>query len=93
MKSDKILQLEEHYDFDINSLADKIKKSKQKSILLQFPDGLKPYALEIADFLQKSNKNVEIKIWLGSCFGACDIPNSDSDLLIQWGHSPWKFGR
>lgn len=90
-KTQKILQLEENYNFNINSLADKIKKSKSKSILLQFPDGLKPYSLEIADFLQEKNKNQEIKIWLGSCFGACDIPNSNSNLLVQFGHSQWKF--
>jgi 2-(3-amino-3-carboxypropyl)histidine synthase len=88
---ERILQLEERYDFSLESLSEKIKKSKKKSLLLQFPDGLKQYALEISEFLQEKNKNTEIKIWLGTCFGACDIPNSDSELLIQFGHSPWKF--
>lgn len=88
-KTSKILQLEERYNFDINSLSTNIKQSKKKDILLQFPDGLKPYALEICDFLQEKNKNTEMKIWLGTCFGACDIPNTNSELLIQFGHSPW----
>ena len=88
-KTLKILQLEERYDFNIDSLSEEIKKSNKKDILLQFPDGLKPYSLEILDFLQEKNKNADIKIWLGTCFGACDIPNTNSELLIQWGHSPW----
>jgi 2-(3-amino-3-carboxypropyl)histidine synthase len=87
IKSDKIIQLEERYNFDIDFLSKQIKKSKSKDVLLQFPDGLKPYALEITDFLQEKNKNAEIKIWLGTCFGACDIPNTNSNLLIQFGHS------
>ncbi|MEI7905623.1 MAG: hypothetical protein WCI43_09485, partial [Candidatus Firestonebacteria bacterium] len=33
--------------------------AREKDILLQFPDGLKPYALEICDFLQEKNKNTE----------------------------------
>ena len=38
-----------------------------------------PYSTAIADEIEKrcrENKiNVECLIWLGSCYGACDIPN------------------
>jgi len=34
-------------------------------------------------------------IWIGSCFGACDLPieaeNLGVDLVVQFGHSKWKF--
>ena len=92
MKSEKLKELEEEYELELEKLIENINKIKKKNpqILLQFPDGLKQYATDIIDYLkEKINKNVEIKIWLGSCFGACDIPNSESDLLVQFGHAPW----
>lgn len=77
---------------ELDLIVKKIKEEKPLSILLQFPDGLKIYATKISEEIKKRiNKDIEIKIWLGSCFGACDIPNSDSDLLIQFGHAPWEI--
>ena len=82
----------EGYDLELEKAASEIKKQKAKKVCLQLPDGLKPKAREIADFLKKETK-AEIIIWLGSCYGACDIPkqaeNLGIDLLIQWGHSRW----
>jgi diphthamide biosynthesis enzyme Dph1/Dph2-like protein len=57
-------------------------------VLLQLPDGLKPWGLAISDYLKKET-SVKISIWLGTCFGACDLPNSDADLVVQFGHAPW----
>jgi 2-(3-amino-3-carboxypropyl)histidine synthase len=86
--------LEEKYNLELERILKEIKQNKAKSILLQFPDGLKPYATEIADYLkEKTNNRVQIKIWLGTCFGACDIPNTstkDTDLIVQFGHSKWR---
>ena len=78
----------EDYNLEMESTIAKIKKSKAKTILLQFPDGMKPNATEIATKIEKETGK-EIRIWLGSCFGACDIPNSESELLVQFGHAPW----
>jgi 2-(3-amino-3-carboxypropyl)histidine synthase len=93
----KLSTLEEKYNLkeDFAKLENQIKKQNPNSILLQFPDGLKPYATEIAKEVKKivkknCKKEVSIKIWLGSCFGACDIPNSKTDLLVQIGHAPWN---
>lgn len=78
-----------NYDLELKRAESEIKKSKAKTVLIQLPDGLKPYAGEINDFLEKNTK-AKINIWLGSCFGACDIPNVKGfDLLIQWGHNQW----
>jgi 2-(3-amino-3-carboxypropyl)histidine synthase len=92
-----LAELEERYDLksEFGRIEDEIADQRPKSILLHFPDGLKPYATEIAKEIKriskaKLNKEVLVKIWLGSCFGACDVPNTDSDLLIQFGHAPWK---
>jgi 2-(3-amino-3-carboxypropyl)histidine synthase len=81
------------YDLELERAVDEIKKAKARRVCIQLPDGLKPMAKQIADEL-KSKTCAEVIIWLGSCFGACDIPKQVEglgvDLLIQWGHSEWK---
>ena len=82
----------ENYDLELEKVAGEIRKSRAKRVCIQLPDGLKPKAGEIADYIQGRTK-AEVMIWLGTCFGACDIPdlgNTGSDLLIQWGHSRWQ---
>ena len=77
------------YDLELNKAVQEVKNSKAKSVCIQLPDGLKPKAKEIVDTIEKKTK-AKCFIWFGSCFGACDIPKTDADLLIQWGHSEWK---
>ncbi len=98
-----IKELEREYDLEIDKIAGAIKKQKAKRVLLQFPDGLKPYADVIASEIEKSflkkkprkeTKKPEFFIWFGSCFGACDVPLQTEklgvDLIVQFGHSAWK---
>jgi 2-(3-amino-3-carboxypropyl)histidine synthase len=88
MQIKTVQELEKEYELHLDRIILEIKKQKPKKVLLQFPDGFKPWATEIADYLEK-NTNSNIVIWLGSCYGACDIPHTDSDLVIQFGHAPW----
>ncbi|MCL6500621.1 MAG: diphthamide synthesis protein [Candidatus Pacearchaeota archaeon] len=84
-----------HYDFEIGKIVRTIKKEKARTVCLQLPEGLKPEALAIAEEIE-SRTDAKCLIWLGSCYGACDLPNGleeDVDLLIQFGHSPWKKSR
>ena len=66
---------------------------KAKLVLLQFPDGLKPYSTVVADYLEENTDKTQFLIWLGDCFGACDTPvglekiKPKIDLLVQFGHS------
>jgi 2-(3-amino-3-carboxypropyl)histidine synthase len=92
MKTYDISDLQQKYDLDLDNIQLEIKKSKAKTVLLQFPDGLKPYAKSITSYLEKEFKNTKFAIWLGTCFGACDVPSAEekADLVIQFGHSPWK---
>ena len=80
----------QNYDLELNRAVEEIKKSNAKLVCIQLPDGLKPKAQEIQEHIEK-NTNASVVIWLGSCYGACDIPsrieNLGIDLLIQWGHS------
>ena len=82
------------YDLELERAIKEIKKSNAKLVCIQLPDGLKKYA----DAIQKeieSKTTAKVLIWLGSCFGACDIPQGldkiGVDLLIQWGHEEWKY--
>lgn len=84
------------YDLEINSLIGKINRSKAKKVLIQLPDGLKPRAKEIVDSIEK-NTDAEAFIWLGSCYGACDIPSNVKslgiDMIIQFGHNEFVKGK
>jgi diphthamide biosynthesis enzyme Dph1/Dph2-like protein len=82
-----------NFDLELERVLKEIKRNKAKSVLIQLPDGLKPMAEKIHDFIeQKTGKKVRVFIWAGSCFGACDIPETkEADLLIQWGHSEWNL--
>ena len=84
------------YNLELEKAVKTIRKEKAKLVLLQFPDGLKNLATEVAEELEKKT-GAKCAIWLGSCFGACDIPQPERleklkfDLIIQWGHSEWPF--
>ena len=72
------------YDLELDSVAKAIKKEKARKVLIQLPDGFKPYATQIADELRKQTQNkAEILIWMGSCFGACDVPLEAGGLGVD----------
>ena len=78
----------EEYDLELERVVNEIKKEKAKTVCIQLPDGLKPRATEIVSYIEE-NTDADVVIWLDSCFGACDVPQLDVDLLIQFGHSSW----
>jgi 2-(3-amino-3-carboxypropyl)histidine synthase len=78
------------YDLELDNVVEHIKKNKAKSVCIQFPESLKPIATGIASFLE-SKTNATVLIWADTCFGACDIPKIDVDLLVQWGHTGYGF--
>ena len=78
-------------DLELEKLLAAIKDTQAKSVLVQLPDGLKPRAKEIQEFVKKHFPKIKLVFWAGSCYGACDVPNvSGFDLLVQFGHSEWK---
>ncbi|RDD52623.1 hypothetical protein BA065_00700 [Nanoarchaeota archaeon NZ13-N] len=80
-------------DLEIDKVIEEIRRKNPKKILLQFPDGLKPYSKIIYDRLKKEFPDIEIFIWLGETFGGCDIPiwldRYGFDMIIHFGH--FKF--
>ena len=81
------------YDLELNRVIEKINSDNAKTVCIQLPDGLKPRAKEIQQAIEK-NTEANAIIWMGSCFGACDVPlqveRFGVDLLVQWGHSTWR---
>ena len=43
-----IEEIEQEYDIELERIVANIKKQKAKRVLLQFPDGMKPYSTTIA---------------------------------------------
>jgi len=77
------------YDLEIEKIIEEITKNDYKKVLIQLADGLKPQAKEIVDNIRKET-NAEVLIWLGSCYGACDTPFVECDLVVQFGHNLFK---
>lgn len=92
MERKTIADLNERYDLELEKVAFEIGKKNAKLVLLQFPDGLKPYAVAVVDYLREKT-GAEFLIWFGTCFGACDISvlgkeiEKKVDLIIQFGHN------
>tara|TARA_Y100000310_G_C20074807_1_gene531094 strand:+ start:162 stop:425 length:264 start_codon:yes stop_codon:yes gene_type:complete len=76
------------YNPELEKVITKITEIEAKTVCIQLPDGMKPYANEIADQIEKET-DAKVLIWLGSNFGGCDIPPGlkNVDLLICWGHN------
>lgn len=74
---------------EYSEIADELRRRKITSVALQFPEGLKRKAREIALFLKKEGFSVIVSA--DPCYGACDIA-SDAlplvDALVHFGHTP-----
>ncbi|MBN1793278.1 diphthamide synthesis protein [Candidatus Woesearchaeota archaeon] len=80
------------YDLELSRVIARIKEKRHKTVLIQLPDGLKPKAKEIVDSIRKET-SAEVLIWMGSCYGGCDVPQGlkqlGVDFLVQWGHNQY----
>tara|TARA_Y100000310_G_scaffold338619_1_gene428746 strand:+ start:773 stop:1033 length:261 start_codon:yes stop_codon:yes gene_type:complete len=81
------------YDLELPKLIEEIKNKNSKQVLVQLPDGLKPQGQKIIDEIESST-DAKAFLWLGNCFGACDLPLGIDilkiDLNIQFGHNRFK---
>jgi 2-(3-amino-3-carboxypropyl)histidine synthase len=77
----------EDFDFEIDRIALTIRERACRKVLLQFPEGLKRRAQGVAATL--ASKTGALFVISGEpCFGACDIPETDADLTVHFGHLP-----
>ncbi len=79
------------YDLSINNIINRITKVDAKIVGIQFPDGLKTHATNMAREIEDKT-DAEVIISADACFGACDTPDAKliefTDLLIHFGHTP-----
>ncbi len=94
MQLKSISDIEKEYELELDRVIKKIKDEEAKKVLLQFPDGLKPHSTIISQHIEEKT-NATCLIWLGTCYGACDLPLGTQrlgiDLIIQFGHSDWNY--
>lgn len=80
-----------NYQFKIGHIVDKIRETGAKVVGLQFPEGLKVHATEIAREIE-NNTGVMVLISGDPCYGACDLSDTEMeglvDLLVHFGHTP-----
>ncbi len=78
------------YDAELASAVTRIQEIDAKIVCIQLPDGMKPMAQDIERVISEKT-GTRVLIWLGSNFGACDVPlglpKMGVDLLISWGHN------
>lgn len=78
------------FALEIDRVIVEIQKKNAKHVLLQLPDGLKIRAKEVVDTLE-SKTGATVSIWMGGCYGACDLPvgidDLGIDLLVAFGHN------
>lgn len=71
-------------------LITEIQKHKAKRVLIQLPEGLKPYAPRIAATIEKVGAQAFVSA--GPCYGACDLAIQEAqeisaDLIVHYGHT------
>jgi 2-(3-amino-3-carboxypropyl)histidine synthase len=82
------------YELELDRVAAEIVSRGASRVLLQLPDGMRPFAFQIAEYIRKTT-SAEVVISGDSCYGACDLASRQAvelnvDLLIHYGHS--SFG-
>ncbi|MBS7287708.1 MAG: diphthamide biosynthesis enzyme Dph2 [Candidatus Freyarchaeota archaeon] len=83
----------EDFDFEIEKIISEVKARNARRVLLQFPEGLLPYATNVASLLEEKAE-VEVVTSLDPCWGACDLADYEAltvkaDILVHFGHAPW----
>lgn len=81
------------YDLELNKVVSKIKELDAKRVLLQLPDGMRPFAVQMVNAITSA---IKTKVFLSgnSCYGACDISidqarGLDIDLIVHYGHTQY----
>jgi len=79
----------EQFDFDLECVFRNIKEKNCKNVGLQFPEGLKRQAIDIASEIEDKT-GAGVIISGNPCFGACDIDTTLTgkvDVLFHFGHA------
>jgi 2-(3-amino-3-carboxypropyl)histidine synthase len=78
------------YDSEEKRLAKEIRQRKAKRVLIQLPEGLKPYAPRLVTIVEKAGALAFISA--DPCYGACDLAIHEAhalsaDIIVHYGHT------
>jgi len=78
------------FNLEEKQLKEEIRKRRAKRVLIQLPEGLKPYGSFLASIVEKTGALAIVSA--DPCYGACDLAVSeaeslDVDLIVHYGHS------
>lgn len=84
------------YDFKEDFVSEEIKKRNARKVILQFPEGLKVFSVNVLQKLKELSPEVDFIISSDPNWGACDIAedeakNINADLIIHFGHTPYTW--
>ncbi|RLI05453.1 diphthamide biosynthesis enzyme Dph2 [Candidatus Bathyarchaeota archaeon] len=79
------------YQFETEKIVDLILKNNFKKVLIQLPDGLKPYASNLAKEISEKT-GVIVYVSGDPCYGTCDLALQEAEslgvnLIVHYGHS------
>jgi len=82
------------YDFEADRIVGEIREAKAQRVGLQFPEGLKDKAVELARIIE-SETGCTVIILTDPTYGACDMKGEQAgrlklDLLVHFGHTEFK---
>ncbi len=81
----------ENHELEIFDVIEKVKEFKADTVGLQFPEGLKVYAIKVARQIEHET-GATVIISADPCYGACDVADVDMkdsvDVLVHFGHRP-----
>jgi len=82
------------YDLEIERIVSVVTKEKAKIVGLQFPEGLKQKAVEVAREIEEKT-GVTTITFIDPTYGACDLKTGQAekmgvDLLVHFGHNKFK---
>lgn len=78
----------EQYELELTRVAKAIKERRCRKVMLQFPEGLKRRAASVSSELGELVPKCIVVVSGEPCYGACDIPMTDADLVVNFGHLP-----
>ena len=88
------LKYDREWDYELDRVREAVLERDADSIGLQFPEGLKRRAGDVADDLgERLPDDVTILLSGEACYGACDLDMNlmqRTDLLVHFGHTPMK---
>lgn len=82
------------YSYDLNQVVNLIRREGVKKVLIQLPDGIKPFATEILEELRNEVKDVEFTIDANPVYGPCILNNNVAryyDIVLHFGHYPYPY--